>query len=156
MTRILFGFGWLITGVFIAATLTSSAQQRIQVPIPGDVDPRMPAFSSCAKECDDCARSCEMSVAHCGQLIVDGRKEQFVTQRMCQDCAAICSAASRIIAKDGPFTDLICSTCIEACGRCAVACEKSGDAILKKCADDCRKCEKACRDMPKPARTPNK
>jgi hypothetical protein len=89
-------------------------------------------------------------------MLADGKQESLATLRACQDCAAICAAASRIVAKDGPFVDLICPSCAEACKRCAVLCEKSGDTILKKCVEDCRKCEKACRDMPKPVRAPAK
>lgn len=154
MTRTLSGLGWLVVGVFIAAGVSSTAQPKIQSSGPDKVDPGMPFFLICAKECDDCARSCELSAGHCVQMLADGKQEVLATLRACQDCAVICSATSRIVAKDGPFVDLVCPSCAEACKRCAALCEKSGDPIIKKCAEDCRKCEKACRDMPKPRRVP--
>jgi hypothetical protein len=117
---------------------------------PGEVDPKMPQFLVCARACDDCERACEMGAAHCATLLADGKKEHLVTLRLCQDCAAICSATSRVAAKDGPMSDLICSSCADACKRCGDACEKQGgDPIMKKCADECRACEKACRVMAK-------
>jgi hypothetical protein len=102
----------------------------------------------CAKACDDCARNCEACGSHCAKLIADGKKEHLHTLRTCQDCATHCSAAANITARHGPFADLICTACAEACKRCGEACTKhSDDEMMKKCADECHKCEKACRDM---------
>src|SRR5580698_1047935 len=143
MSRAFLGLGGLVAGAFIAANVTSNAQQEVPVqstqqktPVqsPDKVDPGMVMFLTCAKECSDCARSCELASNHCAQLMVDGEKKYLDTLRASQDCAAICTAASRIMAKDGPFSDLICASCIEACKRCAALCEKSSDPIVSKCA----------------------
>jgi len=105
-------------------------------------------FMACAKACDDCARMCDSCGAHCAKMIADGKKDHLTTLQTCQDCATTCSAASCITARSGPFADLICTACAEACKRCGDACEKhKDDAKMKACADECRKCEKACRDM---------
>jgi hypothetical protein len=115
---------------------------------PDTVDPKMPAFLVCAKACDDCARACDVCAGHCTRLLAEGKKEHLDTLRLCQDCAAICSAASCVMAKDGPMGDVICAACADACKRCGDACEKlAADPIMKQCAVECRKCEKACRDM---------
>ena len=73
----------------------------------------------------------------------------MATLKTCLDCATFCRAASGIVAKHGPFSDLICQACADACKRCGDAREKHGkdDPVMKACADEFRKCEKACRDM---------
>lgn len=112
-------------------------------------DPHQAMFMDCAKACDDCKRVCDMCGAHCAKLIAEGHKHHMATLKTCQDCAAICSAASCVVAKQGPFSDLVCTACADACKRCGDACEQhgKGDPVMKQCADECRKCEKACRDM---------
>jgi Domain of Unknown Function (DUF326) len=102
----------------------------------------------CSKACDDCRRVCDACSVHCAKLIAEGHKDHLHTLQTCQDCATHCSAASAITARRGPFADLICTACAEACKRCGDACEKhKHDEIMKKCAAECRKCEKACREM---------
>jgi hypothetical protein len=82
-------------------------------------------------------------------MIAEGQKQHLQTLRTCQDCATLCSSASCVVAKSGPFSDLICTACAEACKRCGDACAKHAehDPIMKQCADECKRCEKACRDM---------
>src|SRR5476649_577982 len=73
---------------------------------------------ACAKACDDCARNCESCAAHCGHMIADGKKEHVVTHRLCADCSTTCRAASAIVARQGPMSDLICTACADACKQC--------------------------------------
>jgi hypothetical protein len=121
-----------------------------QVPRAGDVDPKMPFFLVCAKACDDCARNCDLCASHCAKLVADGKKEHHHTLKLCLDCAAVCRAAASVTARDGPMSNLICTSCADACKQCGDACEKHpGDPIMKQCADECRKCEKVCREMVK-------
>lgn len=125
--------------------LTAISQPPIQ---PANPDPRMPFFLVCAKECGDCARLCNLAAAHCETMIAEGKKEHLPTLRLSQDCAAICSTAATVVAKNGPLSDLIVTACADACKRCGDACAKfPADPILKQCADECRKCEEACRKM---------
>ncbi len=106
----------------------------------------------CAKVCDDCQRACDICAAHCVHLIADGKKEHVKTLQTCEDCAAICSEAARITARGGPFTDLICQACAEACARCGKQCEQfTDDRAMKACMEECRRCEKECRAMVKHA-----
>ena len=79
---------------------------------------------------------------------LQGKKEHAKTLATCQDCATHCSAAASIVARKGPFSDLICKACAEACARCGKACEQfPDDKHMKMCAEECRKCEKECREM---------
>jgi len=106
-------------------------------------------FKDCAKACDDCARSCDECGAHCGKMLAEGKKDHLVTLRTCQDCATICSATSCILSRGGPFSDMICVACADACKRCGDECDKHAahDPVMKACAEECRRCEKACRTM---------
>ena len=54
---------------------------------------------------------------------------------MAEGTARFCSAAGCITAKEGPFSDLICTACAGACKRCGDACEKHGanDPLMKQC-----------------------
>jgi hypothetical protein len=159
MSHTLYNVILLAGAIFATGVAEPGRQPKIPVPVvpqlpPGEIDPKMPFFFVCAKACDDCARHCEMCVAHCAKLVADGKKEHHHTLQLCQDCAAICQAASRVTAKDGPMSDLIVASCADACKRCGDACEKhAGDPIMKRCADECRKCEKACREMHKTAKS---
>jgi hypothetical protein len=154
MTRCAIGIAALAVCGFLAASAADVPPKipapPVPLPTPGPdtVDPKMPAFLVCAKACDDCARMCDVCAGHSTRLLAGGKKEHLDTLRLCQDCAAICSAASCVLAKDGPMSDLICTACADACKRCGDACEKhAADPIMKRCAEECRKCEKACRDM---------
>lgn len=103
---------------------------------------------ACAKACDDCGRICDACAAHCAKLVAEGKKEHLKTLQTCQDCATVCQAASCVVARKGPFSDLVCTACADACKRCGEACEQfKDDPMMKRCADECRACEKACREM---------
>jgi hypothetical protein len=140
----------LLAGAMVAASSTNNQPPKIpvpQVPRP-EVDPKMPYFLVCAKACDDCARICDTSSAHCAKLVADGKNEHMQTLKLCQDCAAVCRAAAAVTARDGPMADLITLACADACKRCGDECEKhASDPVMKGCADQCRACEKVCREM---------
>lgn len=107
-------------------------------------------YEDCARACNDCQRACDACATHCAKLLAGGQKEHLKTLQTCQDCATHCSAAASIVARKGPFADLICTACAAACKRCGDECEKhKDDAHMNKCAEECRKCEKACRAMQK-------
>jgi hypothetical protein len=106
------------------------------------------AFEKCAKACTDCQRECDHCAAHCAKMLAEGKKDHLKTLRTCQDCATHCAAAAGIVARMGPFSDLICTACAEACARCGKACERfPDDKHMKRCAEECFRCEKACREM---------
>ena len=111
-------------------------------------DPHAAHFIDCAKECHHCALLCDTCATHCAHMIADGHKEHMTTLQTCQDCSSICASAANVTAKGGPFSDLICTACAEACKRCGEACAQfPHDEHMKKCAEACKTCEKACRDM---------
>lgn len=110
-------------------------------------------FRDCAEACSDCQRECDACSSHCARHVSMGHKDHLTTLMTCQDCANFCAAAAQIVSRGGPFADLICSACAEACARCGKECEKfPDDDTMKQCAEECRKCEKACRNMTKDAK----
>ena len=139
-----------VLAIAIGTTVVLSQDRQTQ---PGTTQPGATAahdkhFEDCARACDDCARICELCAAHCGNMLAEGKKEHHRTLQTCQDCATACAAASCITARKGPFSDLICQACADACKRCGDACDQHpNDPLMKRCADECRKCEAACREM---------
>jgi len=106
------------------------------------------AFDACAKACSDCQRACDSCANHCSHMVAEGKKEHLKTLQTCQDCATHCAAAAAITARQGPFADLICTACAEACVRYGKECAKfPEDKHMKACAEECKKCAKACREM---------
>jgi hypothetical protein len=135
-------------GVLGASTAAALAFQATAFAQKDDKHGMHEAFKKCAEACNACQLECDSCATHCAHLIAEGKKDHLKTLQTCNDCAEFCSAATRIVAGGGPFSDLICDGCAEACARCAKACEQfPDDAAMKRCAEECRKCEKACRDM---------
>jgi hypothetical protein len=105
-------------------------------------------MQECAKACSDCQRACDMCATHCAHMLNEGKKEHLTTLATCRDCATVCSGAAQIVARGGPFSGLICESCVKACDKCAMACEAfPDDEHMKSCAEECRKCERACKAM---------
>lgn len=105
-------------------------------------------FQQCARACSECQRACDECANHCAQLLIDGHQDHALTLAACQDCANFCVAAAQIVARSGPFAELICESCAVSCDRCAEQCEKfPDDEVMKACAEECRKCQKACTAM---------
>ena len=144
MTRVNL-FGLALAGLLLLGAAARAEDKKA----PAGDDKHAAAFVDCAKACDDCGRNCDVCAAHCTQLVATGDKHHLATLKTCQDCAAVCRAASSVVAKQGPFSDILCTACADACKRCGDACEKHGgdDAVMKGCMDECRKCEKVCREM---------
>ncbi len=105
-------------------------------------------FQACAKECAECMRECESCTRHCADLIVEGQKDHLITMGTCIDCADVCAAAAKIVARRGPMSAAVCESCAKACDTCGAACEKfSDDEQMKRSAQECRNCAKVCREM---------
>lgn len=135
--------GLLAVGLLVTC-VGADAQNRNA----GDNKHHTGAYMDCAKACDACARICDACAAHCAMLLAEGKKEHLTTLQTCADCATFCSAAACITARQGPFSDAICTGCAEACKRCGDACAKfADDPMMKQCAEECRRCEQACREM---------
>jgi hypothetical protein len=149
-TRLIGVLGVMAAALVVAGTYTSAQEKKAAPPaaVPA-ADPHAAHFTDCAKECGECARVCDVCAAHCAKLLAAGNKEHLSTLATCADCASICVSGACVVARMGPFSDVICTACADACKRCGDACDKHAahDAVMKQCTDECRKCEKSCRDM---------
>jgi hypothetical protein len=102
----------------------------------------------CARACSDCQRACDSCANHCAQMVMQGAPDHLTTLQSCLDCAEICAAASRIVSRGGPFGEIICKACADACAACGKNCEQfPDDEHMAQCAKVCRECEQECREM---------
>lgn len=102
----------------------------------------------CAAECAKCQEICDSCAAHCLKMLGEGKKAHAETLQTCLDCAEICAAADRVVARSGPFSNIICRACADACLHCAEACERfPDDQHMADCARECRKCASVCQQM---------
>ena len=94
--------------------------------------------------CFSCADACigEEAIAELRQCI-----------RLNLDCADLCGAAGRMIARQArPEPNLwraALEACAEACRSCAAECRKHAGKHehCRICAEVCERCEKACREL---------
>ncbi len=138
----------MLSALALSAALFTATTSPADDPPAGAHEHHAAAFDKCAAVCGECQRACDSCATHCTHMVAEGKKDHVRTLRTCQDCATHCAAAACIVARRGPFSDLICKACAEACSRCGKECDKfSGDDHMKQCAEACKKCEQACRDM---------
>ena len=148
MGRREFGLAGISAAALVAVEATGLAQAKKKKKADAKDEGHHGMGDPCAAACGACQRSCDSCATHCADLLAAGEKVHLETLRTCQDCATICASAAQIVARSGPFADLICTGCAEACSRCAKACEQHpADEHMKACAEECRRCEKECREM---------
>ena len=113
------------------------------------VDPRLvadavDAAAACAISCTVCASAC---------LSEDHPKEMSVCIRDDLDCADLCEATVRHLARlnrsDKQLTISLLAACIEACVQCAASCQPHVEhhEHCRLCAEACGRCERACQAL---------
>ena len=114
----------------ISGVLVIAQQGRTQEK--GDRKHHSETMQECAKACSDCQRACDSCASHCGRLASDGKKEHLASLMTCQDCASVCTAAAQIVSRGGPFSGLICQSCVDAsCSMRKRIREFAGDQHMK-------------------------
>ena len=105
------------------------------------------AYHACIEACVECLVACEM----CSDACLDEDDVRMMARciRLDRDCAEICAAAARAMARGGPLAEEICRACAEACRACAEECERHAakHEHCRICAEACRRCEAECRRM---------
>lgn len=132
----------VMAAVAAAAVGLSVGTQRA-----ADHEHARPGLDKCAKACADCMRECESCHRHCMMMLAQGKKEHHTTANTTADCADVCAAAAKIVARGGPFAGHVCEACAKACEACGAECDKSDDPHMKRCAKACKECAAACREM---------
>lgn len=127
----------------------SSAEMLATHPSPSSVDRdtlarAVDATRDCALTCTSCADAClaEPDVVSMRRCIRDDL-----------DCADICQATSRVLARqtagDPALVRALLEACIQACDSCGASCEEHRDhhEHCAICADVCTACGQACRAL---------
>ena len=128
-----------------------SIQQMLQThprPIPSESQAQV---TSCIEACFECVATCTACANAC--LFEPHVNELLTCIRLNNDCADVCSATGRIIARQAGYdADLVKSqlqACITACTVCARECGQHAAMHdhCRVCADACRQCAAACDQM---------
>lgn len=116
---------------------------------PGQTVASPTTLATCIDACFGCAQVCAACADAC--LAEDGGLDLAICIRRDLDCAAQCLATGQTVtrqtAADIQALRASLMACVDACGRCAEACERHaahGLAHCATCADACRRCERAC------------
>ena len=115
-------------------------------PWPGHVDREV--LAECIQECFSCSEVCTSCADAClsEEMVPELRK----CIRLNLDCADVCNATGRVLARqteyDAPTSKAQLQACAEACRTCADECERHADMHehCAICADACRRCQRAC------------
>lgn len=110
------------------------------------VDPKL--LAACLDACSSCADVCTTCADAClGEDLV---QELVRCIRLNLDCADICAATGRALARlndpDWAVLTAQLRACQLACAACAAECEKHAKKHehCRICAESCRSCEQAC------------
>lgn len=102
------------------------------------------ATAECAATCTTCADAC---------LEEENPAEMRRCIRLNLDCADVCVAAGRLIARPAPQdTETLraqLEACATACRACAAECDRHADRMkhCAVCAEACKACARACDRM---------
>jgi hypothetical protein len=102
------------------------------------------ALAECATTCTQCADAC-LAEPDVGDLVK--------CIRLDLDCADICTAAGRVLARqteyDADVTRALLEACLVACRSCGDECAGHGAHMehCRICAETCRSCAQACRAL---------
>jgi hypothetical protein len=102
------------------------------------------AANACAVICSACASAC---------LSEDDPSSMVTCIRDDLDCADLCEATARHLARlnlsDKARTTALLTACIEACVQCATSCAEHRDhhEHCRLCEQACKRCEQACQAL---------
>ncbi len=106
-------------------------------------------LSRAIQACLDCAAACSTCADAC--ISEEGVADMRTCIRLDLDCADICVATAKILARPSPGSDTwrkLVETCARACRECAEECERHvAHKHCQQCAQICRECEAACQQL---------
>jgi hypothetical protein len=115
-------------------------------PLPAQVDREL--LAACIDTCAECNSTC--TVCADASLAEADFVEMRRSTRLCLDCADVCVATGRVLARQTDYEHEIAKAmleaCVRACGICAQECERHAQ-MHEHCrlsAEVCRRCEAAC------------
>jgi hypothetical protein len=106
------------------------------------------SVSDCLKACLECEQACTICADAClGEQAVSNLRQCI---RLDLDCADLCAATARLVARqatpDAQLWRLTLEACAQACRACAAECgrHEARMAHCRVCRETCERCEKAC------------
>ena len=102
-------------------------------------------YQSCIERCSKCSVTCEQCATAC--LKEPNVNELTLCIRLDMECAAICTAAVKIMTLESNHANAICQLCADICTACAEECEKHDHEHCRECAVVCRECAAECVSM---------
>ena len=124
----------------------SILQMLVTHPQPGDLQAETVAH--CVEACMICAATCTSCADSC--LAEEMVKELVHCVRINLDCADICAATGRVLARrtqpEWQLLYLQLEACQAACRTCAAVCLQHAEMHehCRVCAEACQQCEQAC------------
>lgn len=118
---------------------------------PRDFNVQTDVLARCIDECYACAETCTLCADDC--LSEPDVASLIKCIRINLDCADVCTATGRVIARqteyDANVSRSILEACIAACRACGDECERHAHhhEHCRICAESCRRCEQSCRDL---------
>ena len=109
------------------------------------------ALVRCIDECFSCAATCTSCADAC--LAEDAVQDLVACIRLNLDCADVCEATGRVLARRTAFEPqlarLLVDACVAACRRCGEECARHSEhhEHCRICAEACDRCAQACDDV---------
>ena len=128
-------------------TATSTADLLRSAPQPLTVEAELVAAAI------DAANACAIVCSACASACLSEGEDMAVCVRDDLDCADICGATARVLARlnrsDKAVTTSLLAACIEACVECASSCAPHSEhhEHCRLCEQACLACEAACQAL---------
>ena len=131
--------------------MMNSTRHMLQTHPRGASENELDPLAECVQACFECAQTCTMCADAC--LSEDMVKDLLYCIRTDLDCADICDATGRMVARqtkpDRQIMRAQLQACIVACRACGAECQRHAHhhEHCRICAEACRRCEAACQAL---------
>lgn len=98
-------------------------------------------FVECIEACEEALHACQECASAC---IREGSAKEANCALLDLDCADICEATLKALARRSPHHGDFCAVCAHLCRTCAAECAKHDHDHCKRCAAACERCASAC------------
>jgi hypothetical protein len=98
-------------------------------------------LDDCIKACAEALQACEACAAADIQADADSMARCALIN---MDCADICAATLRALARRSPHHGDFCAICAHICRACADECAKHKHEHCVRCKEACQRCASAC------------
>lgn len=97
---------------------------------------------------DECIEACEVALHRCQECVAADIREADPGMARCSlinlDCADICAATLKALARRSEHHADFCAVCAHVCRACADECSQHEHEHCALCAAACQRCADAC------------